>query len=179
MICTSFSQCFKVDLEYTEPGISGLRAFARGFVESRVLAVILLRLAQYFWAKKGIWRFAPLIRRLNEILTGFECHLDAEIGRGLLLAHTQNCVIGEGVRIGEQVTLYNSVTLGAVTRKGEEEQRRYPIIEDGAIIYVGARVLGPVVVGAGAVVGANSVVLVDVPPGHTAVGIPARILANE
>jgi len=136
-----------------------------------------MRLSQFFYQKRGLWRLSPLIKRLNEFLTGFECHLGATIGERLFVAHTQNLVIGEGVIIGNNVTIYNGVTLGASSRGiGTSVNKRYPIVGDEVIIYTGAKILGYVHIGAGATVGANAVVLKDIPAGCVAVGVPAKII---
>lgn len=140
--------------------------------------MILIRLAQYLYNKRIVWRFSSCIKRINEIVTGVECHLKARIGQGLFIAHPQNIVIGEGVCIGEGVTLLNGVTLGARQKKRDAITQRYPILEDGVTVYSGAKVLGPVILGDGAVVGANAVVLRNVPAGHVAVGVPARIISS-
>lgn len=155
------------------------KAFRLSLREGRVLAIVLMRVSQFLAEKPVAWRLAPYFKRINEILTGFECHLCARIDAGLFVAHPHGVVIGEGVTIGKKVTLYNGVTLGAVTRGTPQQGRRYPIIENDVILYTGAKILGPVTIGNGAVVGANAVVLKDVPPGRIAVGVPARILPVE
>ena len=179
MICRSISECFLTDTRRVSPEITVWKSWKLCFTESRVLAVVLFRIAQYLWSKKIIWRFAPIMKRLNEILTGFECHLEATIGGGLFLAHTQNIVVGQGVIIDEDVTLYNGVTLGAVAAGKGAEQRRYPHLLEGAIVYSGAKVLGPIIIGRKCVIGANAVVLQDVPDGCVAVGVPAHILEHK
>lgn len=176
MICESIGECFRVDLQPRDPSMTAWKAFGLSFREARVLAVILMRVGQFLSKKRFFWRIAPYVKRANEILTGFECHLSATIEKGLFIAHTQNIVIGEGVQVGRNVTLYNSVTLGATIRRANDNGRRYPIIEDNVTIYTGAKIVGPLVIGNGAVVGANAVVLENVPPGYIAVGVPARIL---
>jgi serine O-acetyltransferase len=138
-----------------------------------------MRVSQYLWGKRVLWRLSNFLKRLNEVLTGFECHLEARIGRGLNLPHTQNLVVGAGVVLGRNTTLYNGITLGAVKRGKEGgEDGRYPVLGDNVIVYTGAKIIGPVQVGEAAIIGANSVVLKDVPPGAIAVGIPARILSQ-
>ena len=179
MICQTFSKCLLIDMRRVYPKITKLKVLKLCFIESRVLAVVLFRIGQYLWSKKFIWRLAPIIKRLNEILTGFECHLDSTIGEGLLIAHTQNIVIAQGAIIGKNVTIYNGVTLGAVSKDKGESDFRFPRIKDGAIIYIGAKILGPVTIGRMAIIGANAVVLQDVPDGCVAVGVPAHILEHK
>ncbi len=97
----------------------------------------------------------------------------ATIGRSFFIDHGAGVVIGETSEIGDNVTLYHGVTLGGVSWSAG---KRHPTIEDGVLVGAGAKILGPIKVGAGARIGANSVVVEDVPPGVTAVGIPARIV---
>jgi serine O-acetyltransferase len=179
MICASFKDCFLVDMKVNGQSLSFLRVMSLSFTESRVLAVVLMRLSQYFFHKKIIWRFAPWLKRLNEILTGFECHLSAVIGEGLFVAHSQNLVIGEGVVLGRNVTLYNGVTLGAGARGGSPDKKRYPVIGDGVTIYTGAKVIGFLHIGNGANIGANAVVINNIPSGAIAVGVPAKVLEKK
>lgn len=176
MICQSLSECFLIDTYRISSEMTVWRALRLCFKESRVLAIVSFRIAQYLWSKKVIWRLAPIIKRANEILTGFECHLEATIDAGLFIAHTQNIVIGEGVKIGKHVTIYNGVTLGSVRRDCSSKKDRYPQVLDGAIIYSGAKVLGDIIIGKESVVGANAVVLQNVPDGCLAVGVPARVI---
>jgi len=176
MICKSIRDCFCVDLRGKYADITPWGSFLMCFSESRVLAVVLMRFSQYFLQKKGLWRLSIFIKRFNEVATGFECHLHATISEGLFIAHTQNLVIGEGVKIGRNVTLYNGVTLGAGSRGTVETKDRYPIIGDGVTIYTGAKILGYIHLGDGSIIGANAVVLKDIPAGCVAVGIPAKII---
>lgn len=143
------------------------------------MAVVLFRISQFLWRKRIIWRIAPFIKRLNEILTGFECHLEATIETGLFLAHTQNIVVGEGTRVGKNVTLYNGVTLGASKVASSSKKDRYPQISNDVIIYSGAKILGNIAIGQGAVVGANAVVLKNIPDGCVAVGVPAKVMTHK
>ena len=179
MICKSLTECFLVDVRRIKTDITVWRCLKLGLTEARVLAVVLLRIIQYYGCKRFLWRFTFLLRRINEILTGFECHPSATIGEGLLLAHTQNLVIGEGVKIGKNVTIYNGVTIGALARGNNEVSNRYPTVGDGVIIYTGAKILGKINIGNSAIIGANAVVLNDIPAMCVAVGVPARILPKR
>jgi len=106
------------------------------------------------------------------MLTGVEIHPGATIGHRLFIDHATGVVVGETAEIGDDVTLYQGVTLGGTSlHKG----KRHPTLEDGVIVGAGAQVLGPITVGTGARIGANAVVLTEVPAGVTMVGIPARI----
>jgi serine O-acetyltransferase len=135
-----------------------------------VHAVALHRVAHRLWG----WRLRLLARFLSHIsrfLTGIEIHPAARIGRRLVIDHGDGVVIGETAEIGDDVLMYHQVTLGGTSLAGG---KRHPTIGDKVILGAGAKILGPIVVGEGARVGANAVVLSDVPPGQTVVGIPAR-----
>jgi serine O-acetyltransferase len=114
---------------------------------------------------------ARLVSQLSRFLTGIEIHPGARIGPGLFIDHGMGVVIGETTEIGEDVTLYQGVTLGGT---GKETGKRHPTVRDGVIVGTGARVLGPVVIGEGAKVGAGSIVIKDVPANSTVVGNPGR-----
>lgn len=129
----------------------------------------------------GLWNLgfkwlARLSSTLARWVTGIEIHPGARIGRRVFIDHGMGVVIGETAEIGDDCTLYHGVTLGGTSwRKG----KRHPSLETGVIVGAGAKVLGPINLGAGAKVGSNAVVVKDVPAGATAVGIPARILLND
>src|SRR6202008_3786848 len=108
--------------------------------------------------------------------TGIEIHPGASIGRRVFIDHGMGVVIGETAEIGDGSTLYHGVTLGGVKW---EKAKRHPTLGRNVIIGAGAKVLGPILVGDGAKVGSNAVVVRDVPAGATAVGIPARIYTPE
>ena len=123
------------------------------------------------WDLKWLGRFISHIARW---VTGVEIHPGAAIGRRFFIDHGMGVVIGETAEIGDDVTLYQGVTLGGTTwNKG----KRHPTLGNGVVIGAGAKVLGPITIGDGAKIGSNAVVVRDVPPGATAVGIPARTLA--
>lgn len=140
-------------------------------------AVMFYRLAHALWVRnlKLLGRF---VSHLGRFLTGIEIHPGARIGRGFFVDHGMGVVVGETSIIGDNVTLYHDVTLGgiapAVDSQSQANEKRHPTLEDGAIVGSGAQVLGPITIGVNARIGANSVVLKDVAPGTTVVGIPAR-----
>lgn len=129
-------------------------------------------------AAHGLWRIrlrwlARVVGNISRLLTGIEIHPGARIGRRFFIDHGMGVVIGETAEIGDDCTIYHQVTLGGTTwNKG----KRHPTLEDGVVIGAGAKILGPVRIGARARVGSNAVVLRDVPADATAAGIPARIL---
>lgn len=135
-------------------------------------ALLFHRLAHWLY-RKGL-RFLPrLISALGQFLTVIDIHPAATIGRRVFIDHGVGVVIGETTIIGDDVIIYQQVTLGGVsTSKG----KRHPTIENNAVIGAGAKILGNITIGANSKVGANSVVVKNVPPNSTAIGIPARVL---
>lgn len=135
-------------------------------------AVIYHRLAHFFY-RHNLRFIARFISQTNRFLTGIEIHPGAKIGRGLFIDHGSGVVIGETCEVGDNVTIYQGVTLGGT---GKDTGKRHPTIGDGVVIGSGARVLGPFKVGSGAKIAASAVVLEEVPENATAVGVPARIV---
>ena len=137
-----------------------------------VLAVGLHRVAH--WLFKGeLFFLARLVNHISRMLTAIDIHPGAEIGKNFFIDHGF-VVIGETATIGDDVTIYQQVTLGGTNPTNGVAGKRHPTIQDGVIIGSGAQVLGPIIVGPSARIGANSVVTKDVPAGATMVGIPAR-----
>lgn len=137
-------------------------------------AVWVHRLAHALWTSGWKW-LARVVSNLGRWLTGIEIHPGAKIGRRFFIDHGMGIVIGETAEIGNDVTLYQGVTLGGTSwNKG----KRHPTLEDGVVVGAGAKVLGPFTVGAGAKIGSNAVVTKEVPAGATAVGIPGRVIAK-
>jgi serine O-acetyltransferase len=122
----------------------------------------------------GIPVLPRVISHLNRFLTGIEIHPGAQIGSGVFIDHGMGVVIGETAIVGDDVMMYQGVTLGGT---GKQRGKRHPTIGKGAVLGVGAKILGDIVVGEGAKIGAGSVVLDDVPPHCTAVGVPAKVVA--
>ncbi len=133
------------------------------------------RLSHWLWGS-GLRLLARFCSHFARWMTGIEIHPGASIGRRVFIDHGMGVVIGETAEIGEDCTLYHGVTLGGTSwNKG----KRHPTLARGVVIGAGAKVLGPILVGEGAKIGSNAVVVRDVPPGATAVGIPARIILDE
>jgi serine O-acetyltransferase len=133
------------------------------------------RLAHVFW-KKRLYFLARLISQISRFFTGIEIHPGASIGRRCFIDHGMGVVIGETCEIGDNVTLFQGVTLGGT---GKEKGKRHPTIEDNALIATGAKVLGSITIGRNSKIGAGSVVLQDVPPNSTVVGIPGRVVIQD
>src|SRR5258707_15386947 len=132
-------------------------------------------------ASNGLWRggfrwLARFVSHIGRWLTGIEIHPGATIGRRFFIDHGMGVVIGETAEIGDDCTLYHGVTLGGTSwNKG----KRHPTLGKGVVVGAGAKILGPILIGEGARIGSNAVVVKDVPECATAVGIPARILDDE
>lgn len=133
------------------------------------------RIAHFFYKKKMFF-IARVISQLSRFFTGIEIHPGAKIGRRFFIDHGMGVVIGETCEIGDNVTVYQGVTLGGT---GKEKGKRHPTIKDNALIASGAKVLGSITIGANAKIGAGSVVLKDVPPNSTVVGIPGRVVVQD
>ena len=133
------------------------------------------RVSHWIWKRK-LRTLARVLSNLTRFWTGIEIHPGAQIGRRVFIDHGMGVVIGETAVIGDDCTLYHGVTLGGTSwNKG----KRHPTLEQGVVIGAGAKVLGPIMIGKGAKIGSNAVVVKDVPENATAVGIPARILEQE
>ena len=137
-----------------------------------VWALGLHRVAHWLYGGE-LYFLARLINHIARFLTAIDIHPGAQIGRNLFIDHGFT-VIGESSEIGDDVTIYQNVTLGGTNPTSGQGGKRHPTIGDGAIIGSGAQVLGPIAVGARARIGANAVVTRDVPEGATMIGIPAR-----
>lgn len=133
-------------------------------------ALIAYRISHYLYINK-LFFLARLISQISRFFTGIEIHPGAKIGRGLVIDHGMGVVIGETAEIGDNVLLYHGVTLGGT---GKDKGKRHPTVGNNVVIGAGAKVLGPIYIGSNSKIGANSVVLNNVPEGATAVGIPSK-----
>lgn len=137
-------------------------------------AIWLHRLSHRLWQFRLRW-LARVLANLSRLLTGIEIHPGAKIGRRFFIDHGMGVVIGETAEIGADCTIYHQVTLGGTSF---EKGKRHPTLEEGVVVGAGAKILGPVRIGAGARIGSNAVVLRNVPAKATAVGIPARVILD-
>ncbi|KYG70984.1 serine O-acetyltransferase [Planococcus maritimus] len=133
------------------------------------------RLAHFFFKKK-LFFIARAISQVSRFFTGIEIHPGAVIGRRLFIDHGMGVVVGETCEIGNDVTLYQGVTLGGT---GKERGKRHPTLADNVLVATGAKVLGSITVGENSKVGAGSVVLKDVPANSTVVGIPGKVVIQD
>jgi len=140
-----------------------------------VHAIIMYRIAHWFYNKK-MFLLSRLISQVARFFTGIEIHPGARIGEGLFIDHGMGVVIGETTEIGDNVTIYQGVTLGGT---GKEKGKRHPTVGNNVVVGAGARVLGSFMVGDNSKIGAGSVVVTPVPPNCTVVGIPGRIVIRN
>ncbi|MCL4182940.1 MAG: serine O-acetyltransferase [Burkholderiaceae bacterium] len=140
-----------------------------------VHALALHRAAHALWGS-GLRTLARTVSHFGRLLTGIEIHPGARIGRRVFVDHGMGVVIGETAEVGDDCTIYQGVTLGGTSL---ERGKRHPTLGKGVVVGAGAKVLGPFTVGDGARVGSNSVLVKAVPPGATAVGIPARVIVED
>lgn len=140
-----------------------------------VHALLFYRVSHFFYKAKMFFT-ARFISQLARFLTGIEIHPGAKIGRGLFIDHGMGVVIGETAEIGDNVVMYHGVTLGGT---GKHKGKRHPTVGNNVLIGSGAKVLGPIKIGDNSKVGANAVVLKDIPADCTAVGIPVRVINHK
>jgi serine O-acetyltransferase len=136
-------------------------------------AIWVHRLAHQLWQQPSGKLAARVLSHVGRMITGVEIHPGAVIGRRFFVDHGMGVVIGETAEVGDDVMLYHQVTLGG---RSTARGKRHPTVEDGVTVGAGARVLGPVTIGAGSQIGANAVVVRDVPPASVVVGIPGRVV---
>lgn len=136
-------------------------------------AILFYRLAHILWAKNWCLT-ARLISQLGRFLTGVEIHPGAVIGKHFFIDHGMGTVIGETSIIGDNVTMYHGVTLGGTKAYAGLKGKRHPTLEDNVIVGSGAQILGPIIVGKNAKIGANATVVKDVAPNTTVVGVAAH-----
>ena len=143
------------------------------FMYPIVSAMIRHRIAHYFYEKNHT-TLARWISQRSRKKTGIEIHPGAKIGKNLFIDHGMAVVIGETAEIGDNCHMYHNITLGGTGN--EKERKRHPTVGNNVIIGTGATVLGPVVIGDGAKIGAGALVLKDIPANSTAVGVPAEVV---
>ena len=138
-------------------------------------AVMAYRLSHKLYQKK-LFTVARIVSQVARFFTGIEIHPGAKIGKGLFIDHGMGVVIGETTEIGDNCLIYQGVTLGGT---GKEHGKRHPTLGNNVMVGAGAKVLGPFKVGDNAKIASNAVVLTEVPPNTTAVGVPARVVKRD
>ena len=142
-----------------------------------VKAVLFHQIAHFFCVAK-FDLIARIISQFSRFLTGIEIHPKAKVGKNLFIDHGMGVVIGETSELGDNITIYHSVTLGGISPSidsdSQRDVKRHPTLKDNVVVGSGAQVLGPIVVGKNAKIGANAVVTKDVPENAVMVGIPAK-----
>ncbi len=138
-------------------------------------AILMHRVAHFFYGRK-MFLMARVISQISRFFTQIEIHPGAKIGEGLFIDHGAGVVIGETAEVGNNVTIYQGVTLGGT---GKEKGKRHPTVGDHVVISTGARILGSFSVGDNSKIGAGSVVLKPVPPNSTVVGVPGKVVAQD
>ena len=162
----------RVAMERDPAARNGLEVF---LCYSGIHAVWGHRISHWLW-RHHFKLIARCFSQLVRFFTGIEIHPGAKIGRGLFIDHGMGVVIGETTEIGENVTLFHGVTLGGVSMK---KGKRHPTLEDGVVVGTGAKILGAITVGRCSRVGANAVVIEDVPQDSVVVGVPGRVVERK
>ena len=135
-------------------------------------ALVMYRFAHFMYVH-GYKLIARIVSQFAKFITGIEIHPGAKIGSGVFIDHGEGVVIGETAVVGNNVVIYQGVTLGGT---GKDKGKRHPTIEDNVMISAGAKILGPFTVGRNAKIGAGSIVLKEVPPNATVVGVPGKVV---
>lgn len=162
----------KEEIEIVKERDPAIKSSMEVFLYPSFKAMIWYRLSHKLYKKKHYF-LARLISQKAARKTGIEIHPGAAIGKGLFIDHGHGVVIGETAVLGDNITLFQGVTLGG---NGKEQGKRHPTIEDNVMVSAGAKILGSFTIGENSKIGAGSVVLQEVPPNCTVVGVPGRIV---
>lgn len=170
-----FIKFFKEEMQVIKERDPAIKTSAEVFLYPSFKAIIRHRLAHKLYLKKHYF-WARYVSQRTVRKTGIEIHPGATIGKGFFIDHGTGVIIGETAIVGDNVTLYQGVTLGGT---GKETGKRHPTIGNNVLIGSGAKVLGSFTVGENSMIGAGSVVLQEVPPNSTVVGVPGRIVKRD
>ncbi len=170
-----FIEFVKEEIEIIKERDPAIKSTMEVFLYPSFKAIIGYRTAHKLFVKKHYF-LARWISQRTARKTGIEIHPGATIGKGLFIDHGNGVIIGETTIIGDNVTLYQGVTLGGT---GKEKGKRHPTIGDNVMVSAGAKVLGSFTVGENSKIGAGSVVLSEVPPNSTVVGVPGRVVKRD
>ncbi len=153
---------------------------ARNYVEIFLLYsglhAIMLHRPAYFLYRHRCYFSARLLSQFARFLTGIEIHPGAKLGKGIFIDHGSGIVIGETAEVGDGCTLYQGVTLGGT---GKDHGKRHPTLKENVLVGSGAKILGPFTIGENSKIAANAVVLKEIPPNSTAVGVPAKVVRQN
>ncbi len=167
---------FRADIRAIKERDPAARSYFEIFLlYSGLHAIIHYRFSHWFYRHKMFF-IARLISQWAKFLTGIEIHPGATIGKGVFIDHGTGVVIGETAEVGDNCTIYQNVTLGGT---GKDKGKRHPTLKENVVVGAGAKVLGPFTVHENSKIASNAVVLDEVPPNSTAVGVPARIVKRE
>lgn len=175
MVNMGFIKYFKEEMQVIKERDPAIKTKAEVFLYPSFKAIIRHRIAHKLYLKKHYF-WARYISQRTVRKTGIEIHPGATIGKGFFIDHGTGVIIGETAIVGDNVTLYQGVTLGGT---GKESGKRHPTIGDNVMIGAGAKVLGSFTVGENSMIGAGSVILQEVPPNSTVVGVPGRIVKRD
>ena len=170
-----FIDFVKEEIDIIKERDPAIKSTMEVFLYPSFKAIIGYRIAHKLFVKKHYF-LARWISQRTVRKTGIEIHPGATIGKGLFIDHGNGVIIGETAIIGDNVTLYQGVTLGGT---GKEKGKRHPTIGDNVMVSAGAKVLGSFTVGENSKIGAGSVVLSEVPPNSTVVGVPGRVVKRD
>lgn len=170
-----FVQYVKEEIEVIRERDPAIKSDWEVFLYPSFKAILRYRIAHKLYVKKHYF-LARFLSQRTVRKTGIEIHPGAVIGKGLFIDHGHGVVIGETAVIGKNVTLYQGVTLGGT---GKEQGKRHPTVGDNVMVSAGAKVLGSFTIGENSKIGAGSVVLKEVPPNCTVVGVPGRIVKQD
>ncbi|MBP3702291.1 MAG: serine O-acetyltransferase [Lachnospiraceae bacterium] len=175
MMIVSYWKTFQEEARIIKERDPAIKSTLEVFLYPSFRAMLKYRKAHRLYRKKHYF-LARLVSQRCARKTGIEIHPGAKIGKGFFIDHGHGVIIGETAIIGDNVTLYQGVTLGGT---GKEQGKRHPTIGDNVMISAGAKVLGSFTVGANSKIGAGSVVLEEVPPNSTVVGVPGRVVKRD
>jgi serine O-acetyltransferase len=166
----------KTDVDIVMERDPAPKSRAEALLFSQGLHALRLHKAAHRQYLKGHYKAARLLNYVSRVLTGADIHPGAKVGKNFFIDHATGVVIGETAEIGDNVSIYQGVTLGGVST---EKKKRHPTIGNNVVVGAGATILGPITIGDNVRVGAGSVVVKSVPPNSTVVGVPAKIVQRE
>lgn len=176
-----FGECVRGDLARLMQGKSSRKQRVLAILANRGFHAMLCYRVSHALSRAGIPLIPLIITRLAQFLFAVDIAIDADLGPGVVIVHGFGLVIGSAVRIEGNCCLFHGVTLGdrGTEWVGSNEQDGHPVVERGVIFGAGAKILGPIRIGSNSVVGANAVVLKDVPPNSIVAGVPARVIGTR